>query len=116
MKNTKLQLKKRRQGRIRAKISGTAETPRVAVFRSNKNIFVQFIDDVSGKTIFSNTIGTKTKVKGAKTETAGKIGETLAQKAIEAGISKIVFDRGGYKYHGRIKALAEGLRKGGLKF
>lgn len=117
MKNTKRQFKKRRQGRIRAKLSGTAEIPRVAVFRSNRNLFIQFIDDAAGKTILSNNIVAKTKkTKCGKSETAGSLGETLAQKAIAAGISKIVFDRGGYKYHGRVKALAEGLRKGGLKF
>lgn len=99
------------------------------MFRSNRHMFVQIIDDSTGKTILSNSIKpmpgsarpvlgpkTKNKAKGAKTETAALIGETIAQKAKEAGISKIVFDRGGFKYHGRVKALADGLRKGGLIF
>ena len=99
-------------------MKGTANIPRISVFRSNRHMFVQIIDDSTGKTILSNTIEsrTKNKTKGAKTETAALIGETIAQKAKEAGISKIVFDRGGFKYHGRVKALADGLRKGGLQF
>lgn len=103
---------------MRAKISGTKEIPRVSVFKSNRHIFVQVIDDVSGKTIFSNEIKPKSKTvsKGNKTEIAAMIGEKLAAKAKEAGIKKVVFDRGGFKYHGRIKALAESLRKGGLEF
>lgn len=107
-----------RHRRVRAKIKGTAGTPRVSVFRSNKHIFVQLIDDAAGKTIASNVVeaAPKTKMKGSKTELAGRIGEALAKKAKEAGISNVVFDRGGFKYHGRVKALAEGLRKGGLKF
>ncbi len=81
-------------------------------------MFVQIIDDSTGKTILSNSIEpkTKNKTKGAKTETAALIGEIIAQKAKEAGISKVVFDRGGFKYHGRVKALADSLRKGGLQF
>ncbi len=81
-------------------------------------MFIQIIDDSTGKTILSNSIEsrTKNKAKGAKTEVAALIGETIAQKAKEAGISKVVFDRGGFKYHGRVKALADGLRRGGLIF
>lgn len=99
-------------------MKGTSEIPRVSVFRSNRHIFVQLIDDSSGKTIFSSKVvpQTKSKVKGNKSEVAEKVGEMLAQKAKEAGIAKALFDRGGYKYHGRIKALADGLRKGGLQF
>ena len=110
--------RKRRHKRVRTKIKGTANVPRVSVFRSNKHIFVQLIDDSAGKTIGSSTAKSKLKStqKGTKTELAGKIGEMIAQKAGESGISKVVFDRGGYKYHGRVKALAEGLRRGGLKF
>ena len=104
---------------------GTKETPRVSVFRSNRHIFAQIIDDTSGKTLMS--AGDISKVKsgiraGAKIKKANKtaradlVGEEFAKKAKEAGISKAVFDRGGYKYHGRVKALAEGLRRGGLKF
>lgn len=103
---------------MRAKITGTTDIPRVSVFRSNRHIFVQLIDDGSSKTLLSNIVKSekKTAMKGSKTEVASAIGEMLAKKAQDAGISKIVFDRGGYKYHGRVKALAEGLRKGGLKF
>ena len=118
MKTSKLQYRTRRRNSIRAKIRGTVEIPRVSVFRSNRHMFVQIIDDSTGKTILSNTIEpkTKNKAKNAKTETAALIGETIAQKAKEAGISKVVFDRGGFRYHGRVKALADGLRKGGLQF
>ena len=118
MKISKLQYRARRRNSIRAKIKGTIEIPRVSVFRSNRHMFVQVIDDLTGKTILSNSIEpkTKNKTKSAKTEVAALIGETIAQKAKEAGISKIVFDRGGFKYHGRVKALADGLRKGGLIF
>lgn len=92
--------------------------PRVSVFRSNQHIFVQIINDAGGKTLASSKVKAKKKsaLKGSKTELASQIGETLAAKAQEVGIDKVVFDRGGYKYHGRVKALAEGLRKGGLKF
>lgn len=104
-----------RHQRIRATVFGTAEKPRVAVFKSNRNIFVQFVDDNAKKTLFSNK--TKSvKLKGTKTEKAEQIGEALAKIANEKGIKEIVFDRGGFKYHGRVKAVAEGLRKGGLKF
>ena len=114
----KKQNRARRRIRIRSKIKGTAKVPRVSVFRSNKYIFVQLIDDEFGKTILSSKIVPKgeSKLKGTKTEIAGLVGENVAQKAKEIGISKVVFDRGGYKYHGRIKSLADGLRKGGLKF
>ena len=107
-----------RHNRVRAKIKGTAGIPRVSVFRSNKHIFAQIIDDASKKTLASSSVKSakKSVIKGNKTEKASVIGETLAKKAQEAGINKVVFDAGGYKYHGRVKALAEGLRKGGLKF
>jgi len=110
--------RKKRHIRVRAKVIGTAKIPRVSVFRSSKRLFVQIVDDSAGKTILSNKAeaGAKKRTEGGKTETARLVGETLAKKAVEAGISKVVFDRGGYKYHGRIKALAEGLRSGGLKF
>ncbi len=96
---------------------GTKEVPRVSIFRSNKHIFAQLIDDGAGKTIVSSMVKSKSKstIKGNKTETASTVGEMLAKKAQDAGISQAVFDRGGYKYHGRVKALAEGLRRGGLK-
>lgn len=107
-----------RHKRVRSRIFGTAEIPRVSVFKSNRYVFTQFIDDTTGKTIISSKIvsGPESKIKGSKTEIASKIGEILAEKAKEAGIKEAVFDRGGFKYHGRIKAIAEGLRKGGLKF
>ena len=107
----------RRHKRVRATIKGTAERPRVSVFKGNRHVFVQFIDDEAGKTVLSNKIvsDSKSKIKGTKTDKAIKIGEMLADKAKEAGISKAVFDRSGFKYHGRIKAVADGLRKGGLK-
>ena len=110
--------RKRRHTRVRAKIKGTKSVPRVSVFRSNRHIFVQIIDDASGKTLVGSIIKSakKSKMNGNKTEKASAIGEILAQKAKEAGIGRVVFDRGGYKYHGRVKALAEGLRRGGLKF
>ena len=102
---------------MRAKIVGTKERPRVSVFKSNRNIFVQFIDDGSGKTVLSSKIMSdkKNKINGTKTDKAIKIGEMLAEKAKVAEIKEVVFDRGGFKYHGRIKAVADGLRKGGLK-
>lgn len=118
MKNTKTQHRIRRHQRVRAKIKGTAERPRVSVFKSNQHVFVQVIDDNAGKTILSSKItsSSKSKIKDTKTELAGKIGEMLAEKIKAAGLSEIIFDRGGFKYHGRVKALAEGLRKGGIKF
>jgi len=110
-----------RHKRVRAKIIGTSERPRVSVFKSNRHIFVQFINDVLGKTILSSKSSKifsklKSKAKSGKTEISRKIGEMLADKAKKAGISEVLFDRGGYKYHGRVKALADGLRKGGIKF
>jgi large subunit ribosomal protein L18 len=103
----------RRHKRIRGKISGTAAIPRLQVFRSIKHIYAQVIDDEAGKVI----MGVRDEgIKGKKQEVAGKVGELIAKKALDKKIEKIVFDRGGYKYHGRVKALAEGARKAGLKF
>ncbi|HOY94775.1 MAG TPA: 50S ribosomal protein L18 [Catalimonadaceae bacterium] len=113
---TKLERRKRIQLRIRKKIRGSAERPRISVFRSNSQIYAQLIDDVAGKTI---TAASSLEVKSAstsKTETAGKVGQALASKAKEAGITNVIFDRSGYLYHGRVKALAEGAREGGLNF
>jgi large subunit ribosomal protein L18 len=114
----KLQHREKRHNRVRAKVRGTKEIPRISVFRSNAHIFAQLVDDGVGKTIISSIVKSKnkSKIKGNKTETASAIGEMLAKKAQDVGISRVVFDRGGYKYHGRVKALAEGLRRGGLKF
>ncbi len=105
--------------RIRNTISpGTAETPRFTVFRSNKEIYAQLIDDADGKTIVSASSREKgiAEKKVAKTEQAQLVGQLIAEKAKEAGIEEVIFDRNGYLYHGRIKSLAEAARKGGLKF
>lgn len=110
-----IQLKNRRAERIRAKIKGNAEKPRLTVFRSNKFVYAQLIDDEKRNTLVSaSTLASKDK--GTKVEKAMKIGEKLAEKALAKGIKKAVFDRKGYKYHGRVKAVAEGARKGGLEF
>ena len=101
--------------RIRGKISGTGERPRMSVFRSNKQIYVQIIDDLSGKTLVSaSSLGMTDKV--TKKEEAAKVGELVAQKAKDAGLTTVVFDRNGYLYHGRVKELADAARKGGLNF
>ena len=100
--------------RIRGKISGTAECPRMTVFRSNKQIYVQLVDDTEGKTLAS---ASSKGLSGApKKEIAAQVGQAIAQKAKEAGITTVVFDRNGYLYHGRVKALADAAREGGLKF
>ncbi len=107
-----------RHERVRSRVSGTGEKPRLCVFRSLKYIYAQLIDDVSGSTIISVS-SLNPEVKGrqiSKSEEAKLIGEVLGKKALEQGISELVFDRGGYKYHGRVKALAEGCREKGLKF
>lgn len=106
----------RRHIRGRAKIAGTAARPRVTVFKSNKHVFVQFIDDTVGKTLISSKVisGTKSTMKGTKTEKAFAIGTILAKKAKDMGITKVVFDKAGFKYHGRVKAVAEALRAGGI--
>ena len=114
---TTRQARERRHRRIRGKVAGTAERPRLAVFRSNKGIFAQLIDDESGRTIAgANWLGLKKSFKGNKTEQAAEVGKTLAEVAKKAGVEAVVFDRGGYLYHGRVKALAESAREGGLKF
>ena len=100
--------------RIRGKISGTAERPRMSVFRSNKGIYVQVIDDLAGNTLVSAS--SKGLEGGTKTEIAAKVGEEIAKKASEKGITEVVFDRNGYLYHGRVKSLADAARKAGLKF
>jgi large subunit ribosomal protein L18 len=113
-------VRKRRHLRVRKKVTGTPEKPRLAVFRSEKHIYAQIIDDASKKTLCSSsTIAKNLKGSIAKTwdvEAAAKVGEDLAKKALDAGIEAVVFDRGGFKYHGRVKALADGARKAGLKF
>jgi len=104
--------------RIRKKVSGTAECPRLAVYRSNKEIYAQMIDDVAGHTLCVASSRDKEgkALKGNKTEQAKQVGKIIAQRATEKGIQSVTFDRSGYLYHGRVKALAEGAREGGLKF
>ena len=107
----------RRHERVRAKISGTAECPRLCVFRSNKNIAVQVIDDVAGNTLVAaSTLDKEIKTKASNIEAAKEVGELIAKRAIKAGIKNVVFDRGGYIYHGKVKALAEAAREAGLEF
>ena len=110
----------RRHRRVRGKISGTAARPRMCVTRSNNNVYVQIIDDVARKTIMgASTLGAEFKATGKKAGTvegAAALGEIIGTKAIEAGITEIVFDRGGHLYHGRVKAVADAAREAGLKF
>jgi large subunit ribosomal protein L18 len=114
---TTRQARERRHRRIRGKVAGTAERPRLVVFRSNKGIFAQLVDDESGRTIAgASWLGLPKSFKGDKTEQATEVGKALAAAAKKAGIETVVFDRGGYLYHGRVKALAEGAREGGLQF
>lgn len=111
---SKIQRRNKIKARIRGKISGTAARPRMTVFRSNKQIYVQLIDDMAGKTLVATS--SKGIEEGTKTEIAAKVGEKIAQKALEAGITEVVFDRNGYLFHGRIKSLADAARTAGLKF
>ena len=107
----------KRHKRVRGKISGTPERPRLNVFRSETNIYAQVIDDVSGKTLVSApSLEKDFSCDGTKTDAAKKVGQTVAERAKAAGITTVVFDRGGYVYHGRVQALAEGAREGGLEF
>ena len=106
----------RRHRRIRGKVAGTAERPRLAVFRSNKGIFAQLIDDRNARTLAASGWLQLKGFSGSKTEQATEVGKQLAKSAKAAGVTTCVFDRGGYLYHGRVKALAEGAREGGLKF
>ena len=115
---TKTQRRQRIRKRIRKIVSGTAERPRLSVFRSNKEIYAQVIDDRAGTTLAAASSRDKdlAKVKGTKSEKAAHVGKAIAEKALQAGISTVSFDRGGYLYHGRVKSLAEGARAAGLKF
>lgn len=108
-------IKIRRKKRIRAKIRGNSLCPRLSVFRSNKGIYVQLVDDDLGKTLLSVS-NREIEQKNKKVEISLNLGKLLAKKALAAKIKEVVFDRGGYKYHGRIKAIAQGAREGGLKF
>jgi large subunit ribosomal protein L18 len=111
---TKAERRQRIKWHIRSRVSGTAERPRLAVFRSNKSIYAQLIDDVTGTTLAAAT--SLNGEKAPKTEQSTLVGKAIAAKALEKGITEVVFDRSGYLYHGRVKQLAEGAREGGLKF
>ena len=115
---TKLERRERIRKRIKKVVTGSQQVPRLSVYRSNTQIYVQFVDDVAGKTILS--VSSKSKdiasAKGNKTEQAALVGKLAAEKALAAGINEVKFDRGGYLYHGRVKAVAEAAREGGLKF
>ena len=106
----------RRHKRVRNKVLGTAERPRVVVFRSNRGIEAQVVDDLEGKTLAAASWLNLKSFKGSKTEQAAEVGKLLAAAGKKAGVETVVFDRGGYLYHGRVKALADGAREGGLKF
>jgi large subunit ribosomal protein L18 len=113
---TKPKKRLRRRRRVRAKVRGSAERPRLSVFRSNRGVNVQVIDDVAGSTLAAVN-WTEADVKGLQSmEQAKRVGELIAERAKAAGVETVVFDRGGYRYHGRVKALAEGAREGGLRF
>ena len=114
MANKKGNRRKRIRAKIRGKISGTPERPRLAIYRSNKAIYAQVIDDVNGHTLCSARAAEG--ATGNKTEMAKEVGKTIGQKAKSAGIENVIFDRSGYLYHGRVKALADGAREAGLKF
>ncbi len=116
--NSKVSSRQKIRYRIRKKISGSATKPRLSVFRSNKDIYVQLIDDANGTTIASASSRQKdiAAQKGNKVTTSKMVGEAIAKKSQELGIKDVVFDRGGYLYHGRIKAVADGAREGGLVF
>ena len=112
-----LEARKRRHRRVRGKVQGTAERPRLVVFRSNRGIEAQLVDDIGGRTLASASwLALKTSFKGDKSEQAAEVGKLLAAAGKKAGIDACVFDRAGYLYHGRVKALADGARKGGLRF
>ena len=109
--------RERRHRRVRGKLFGTAERPRLVVFRSNRGIEAQLVDDLDGKTLAAASwLQLKKGFKGSKTEQAAEVGKLLAQNAKQANVETVVFDRGGYLYHGRVKALADAAREGGLKF
>lgn len=114
MQRTKKQSRQRIKMRVRKKVNGTTERPRLSVFRSNKEIYCQLIDDLKGHTIAAAS--SKDTTSGSKSEKAVETGKLMAERAKAAGITSIVFDRSGYLYHGRVKALADGAREGGLNF
>lgn len=107
------EMRARRHLRVRKRVNGTTERPRLVVFRSLKHIYAQLVDDVTQRTLMT---ATDSGLSGKKTEKAAEVGKRIAQKAKEAGVTRVVFDRGGYLYHGRVKAVADGAREGGLEF
>jgi large subunit ribosomal protein L18 len=114
---TKPEARARRHRRVRGKVSGTAERPRLVVFRSNRGIEAQLVDDLEGRTLAAASwLHLKKSFKGTKSDQAAEVGKLLAANAKKAGIERVVFDRAGYLYHGRVKALAEAAREGGLQF
>jgi large subunit ribosomal protein L18 len=114
---TTRQARERRHRRVRGRVEGTAERPRLVVFRSNRGIEAQLVDDLAGKTLAAASwLNLKKSFKGDKTEQAAEVGKLLAANAKKANVESVVFDRGGYLYHGRVKALADSAREGGLKF
>jgi large subunit ribosomal protein L18 len=114
---TTRQARERRHRRVRGKITGTAERPRLVVYRSNRGIEAQLVDDASGRTLAASSwLQLKKSFKGNKTEQASEVGKLLAAAGKKAGVETVVFDRGGYLYHGRVKALADAAREGGLHF
>jgi large subunit ribosomal protein L18 len=114
---TKEYRRQRIKMRLRKKIKGTEATPRLSVFRSNRDIYVQIVNDAEGKTLVAASSREKGfSAKGTKTEVAKEVGKAIAAKALAAGVTTVVYDRNGYLYHGRVKALAEAAREGGLKF
>lgn len=113
MKRNSQQSRLRIHLRVRKKVNGTSERPRLNVYRSNKAIYCQIVDDLKGHTLMA---ASSAGLKGNKTEQAATVGKLIAEKAVAAGIKSVVFDRGGYLYHGRVKALADGAREGGLQF
>ena len=110
---TRQELRYRRHLRVRKRVTGTPERPRLVIYRSLKHIYAQLVDDISARTLMTVT---DTGLEGKKTAKSAEVGKRIAEKAKEAGVTKVVFDRGGYKYHGRVKAVADGAREGGLEF
>jgi large subunit ribosomal protein L18 len=113
---TTRQARKRRHTRVRGKVAGTAERPRLVVFRSNRGIEAQLVDDAQARTLAAASWLQLKSFKGTKSAQAAEVGKLLARNAQQAGVESVVFDRGGYLYHGRVKALADGAREGGLRF
>ena|ERR1043166_6251835 len=111
---TRSEKRTRRHMRVRRRVMGTPERPRLVVFRSLKHIYAQLVDDVANRTLM--TVSSQTVGAGRKTDKSSQVGKAIAEKARAAGVSRVVFDRAGYKYHGRVKAVADGAREGGLEF